>query len=107
MIGGKDLIFFERRVSFALIFRVVMDDVNVFTGHMADVVDVAELAGLGVDENIALQNVLAVGNYKCALFGLAEEGVNQRLDNAIVADGHKDIRLKFRRALKVLVKHDF
>ncbi len=45
----KNLFCFERRESLALIFRVIVDDVNIFSGDVADVVEVTKLAGLGVN----------------------------------------------------------
>ena len=86
---------------------MIVGDVNIFAGDVADVVEVAELAGLRVNEDIALQDVLRVRNDERALFGLAEEGVDERLNDSVVAHGHEDVGLEFRRALKVLVEYDF
>ena len=106
-IVGRKLFGVEGRMSFALIFRVIVDDVNIFAGDVANVVDITKLARLRVDEDIALQNVLSVRDDERALFGLAEESVDERFDNAVVAHGHEDVRLEFRGSLKVLVEHDF
>lgn len=86
---------------------MIVDDVNALAGDVADVVNVAELARLRIDENIALQNILAVGQDKCTLFGLAEESVDERFNNAIVTNWHEDIRLELRGSLKILVEYDF
>ena len=89
------LILFKRQVSFALIFGVIVDDKNSFSGDVADVVDVAELARLWINKNIALENFLVVGHDKRTLLGLAEESVDKRLLNAIIAHRHENIRLEF------------
>ena len=94
-------------MGFALKFGVIVDDINSFACNVADVVDVAELARLRINQNIALENFLVIRHDKRTLFGFAEESVDKRLDNAIVANGHKDIRLEPRRSLKVLIQNDF
>ena len=97
----------EGRVRLALIFGVVVRDINALAGDVADVVDVAKLAGFGIDENIAHENFLAVRHDKRALFGLAEEGVDERRDFAIIAHVHKNIRLEPRGSLEVIIQNDF
>ncbi len=46
---------------FALIFRVVVRDVKPLASDVANIVEIAELARLRIDENITFQNVLMVG----------------------------------------------
>ena len=86
-----------------LIIRVVVDDINALAGDMANVIDVAKLARLGINQNVALVNFLTVANYKRTLFGLAEKSGNQRRHFAIVAHMYENIRLKSGSSLEVVI----
>ena len=48
----NSVVIVEGRVRLALIFCVVVSDINALAGDVADVVNVTELAGLGVDSDM-------------------------------------------------------
>ena len=94
-------------MSFALIFCVIVNEIKTFAGDVADVVDVAKLARLRVNEDVAFKNLLVVGNDERRRFGLAEECIDERFNDAVIAHGHEDIWFEFGGSLKILVEHDF